>query len=198
MEESLSSRFDVSGFPTIKFFKNGKPTEYAGGRTKKEIVAYLKKKSGPAAQPIATAEEADAGKQSNDIAVFGVFESAESPEAKAFVEAAESIELMFFIVTDPAVATHLEATAPAVIIHTDFEETPFKYDGDFTSVQDITKFCVGSSLPLVIEFTDEVRQILSLFFASSMLHYVVHIGLSMCLHVSGKCHDDVSIFAVST
>lgn len=32
-EKSLGSKFEIKGFPTIKFFKNGKPTEYNGGRT---------------------------------------------------------------------------------------------------------------------------------------------------------------------
>ena len=32
-EKSLGSKYEIKGFPTIKFFKNGKPTEYNGGRT---------------------------------------------------------------------------------------------------------------------------------------------------------------------
>ena len=36
-EKSLGSKFEIKGFPTIKFFKNGKPTEYNGGRTEPGI-----------------------------------------------------------------------------------------------------------------------------------------------------------------
>lgn len=30
----LGTRFGVQGFPTLKFFRNGKPSDYEGGRTK--------------------------------------------------------------------------------------------------------------------------------------------------------------------
>lgn len=44
---SLASKYDVSGFPTLKFFINGFPTDYSGPRKADSLVPYLKKLATP-------------------------------------------------------------------------------------------------------------------------------------------------------
>ena len=56
IESELGKQFGVKGYPTLKWFKNGKPTEYSGGRTADPIVAWVEKKTGPAAVPLNDAE----------------------------------------------------------------------------------------------------------------------------------------------
>nr|XP_045016814.1 protein disulfide-isomerase A4 isoform X2 [Jaculus jaculus] len=43
----LASRFDVSGYPTIKILKKGQAVDYEGSRTQEEIVARVKEVSQP-------------------------------------------------------------------------------------------------------------------------------------------------------
>jgi protein disulfide-isomerase A1 len=47
-EKDLGAKFEVEGFPTLKWFVNGKPQEYNGGRVTKEIVSWIEKHTGPA------------------------------------------------------------------------------------------------------------------------------------------------------
>jgi len=42
----LAQKYDVSGYPTIKIFKNGKAEEYEGPRESKGIVSFVKKAVG--------------------------------------------------------------------------------------------------------------------------------------------------------
>lgn len=44
----ISQKYEVTGFPTIKFFSkdNKEPEDYDGGRTEADIVAYLNEKCG--------------------------------------------------------------------------------------------------------------------------------------------------------
>merc|ERR1711997_776409 len=59
-EGAVAEKFEVRGYPTLKFFRNGKATEYGGGRTADTIVSWLEKKTGPPALALASVEEATA------------------------------------------------------------------------------------------------------------------------------------------
>jgi len=51
-EKETGTKFDIEGFPTLKFFKNGEASEYNGPREAKGIVSWLLKKTGPACTEI--------------------------------------------------------------------------------------------------------------------------------------------------
>merc|ERR1712226_982711 len=76
-EGPLAEKFEVRGYPTLKFFKNGKPTEYNGGRTADTIVTWVEKKTGPAAVALADVAAAAKFVEDNEIAVLGFFADAE-------------------------------------------------------------------------------------------------------------------------
>merc|ERR1712212_1110190 len=58
VHSKVAEKFGVRGYPTLKFFRNGKDSEYGGGRTEPEIVNWLKKKTGPPATVVDTVEAA--------------------------------------------------------------------------------------------------------------------------------------------
>ena len=72
-EKELGEKYQVKGYPTIKFFRNnGKaPLDFSAGRTAADIVAWLKKKTGPPALNVETVEEAKALIEANEVVLFG-------------------------------------------------------------------------------------------------------------------------------
>jgi len=48
----IAGRFGVTGFPTLKFFRDGNPSDYNADRTAEAIVSYVKKQTLPAVSEI--------------------------------------------------------------------------------------------------------------------------------------------------
>merc|ERR1712024_220573 len=91
-ESKLAEKFEVRGYPTLRFFKNGKPMEYGGGRTAETIISWVEKKTGPPAKALAGADDAKAFVEGKDVAVIGCFADQTTDGAKAFLGAASSMD----------------------------------------------------------------------------------------------------------
>jgi protein disulfide-isomerase/protein disulfide-isomerase A1 len=48
VESALAQQFGVQGYPTLKYFVGGEPSEYDGGRDAPKIVEWIKSMAGPA------------------------------------------------------------------------------------------------------------------------------------------------------
>jgi len=72
-EPSLAEKYEVRGYPTLKFFRSGKPSEYKGGRTSEEIVNWLKKRTGPAAITVDNVETVKMMTEKEDVFIVGFF-----------------------------------------------------------------------------------------------------------------------------
>lgn len=48
VEADVCQQYDVNGYPTLKVFRNGVPTDYSGPRKADGIVSYMNKQSLPA------------------------------------------------------------------------------------------------------------------------------------------------------
>jgi len=153
-QTKLGEKYQVQGYPTIKFFKEGKPVEYTGGRTETEIVTWLKKKTGPPATDLDSAEAVTKFLE-KEVAVIGFFADKESEAAKAFIKAADGIDdVEFGLVTDAALAKEQNVEGDKVVLFKKFDEGRNDYDGKYDA-DEIQKFVKANQLPLVTEFSDE-------------------------------------------
>merc|ERR1712079_625583 len=157
-ESKLAEKFEVRGYPTLKFFKYGKDQEYTGGRTADTIVTWLDKKTGPPAKTLATAEESKAFIEENEIAVVGFFKDAASADAKVFLAVADKMDdYPFAIVSDEALFTEHDVKADGVVLFKKFDDGRNDFEGEVTD-EELTKFISGNALPLVVEFNQDTAQ----------------------------------------
>jgi len=104
LQAELGERFKIRGYPTLKFFVDGTPVEYGGGRTADEIVQWVVKKSGPPAALVATVADLNKLRDANEVAVLGLFKSdaADNEALALFNTVAKSVDSVAFGVTHDA------------------------------------------------------------------------------------------------
>ncbi|KXS15919.1 protein disulfide isomerase [Gonapodya prolifera JEL478] len=157
-EEEVCSEHGVKGYPTLKVFRSGSPTDYNGARQADGIVSYMKKQLLPAVSEI-TLKNAESFIDSEKVVVVGFFKSTDSEEYKALVSAANVLrdEFLFGATVDEAVVSKYEATTPSVILFKKFDEGKSVYpaEGESFSVESLSSFVQVQSLPLVDQIAPE-------------------------------------------
>merc|ERR1712183_765448 len=157
-ESSIAEKFEVRGYPTLKFFKNGKALEYGGGRTADTILSWVEKKTGPPAKTLASLEEAKAFADGKSVAVIGYFKDQTTEAAKEFLAAASIMDdFQFGITGDDAVAAEYGVEGEAVVLLKDFDDGKAVLSEGITE-EAVVKFVSSESLPLVVDFNHETAQ----------------------------------------
>merc|ERR1711994_303546 len=170
-ESSLGEKFEVRGYPTVKFFKNGKPVEYGGGRTAETIVSWVEKKTGPPAKTLSGAEDAKAFVEGKTVAVIGCFADETTDGAKAFLGAASSMDdIPFGITGDEAVCSEHGVSGEGVVVLKTFDDGKAILTEDLTADK-IAQFISSESLPLVIDFNHETAQ--KIFSGEAKSHFLM-------------------------
>jgi len=157
-EGKVAEKYEVRGYPTLKFFKNGKDMEYNGGRTADTIISWLEKKTGPPAKTLDTVDAAKAFIEENKIAVIGFFKDAASAAAKEFLSVAGTMDdYPFGLVSDDAVFAEYEVKGESVALFKKFDEGRNNFEGEISEAA-LVKFVAGNALPLVVDFNQETAQ----------------------------------------
>ena len=158
VHSELAQSFEVRGYPTLKFFRNGKPTEYGGGRDSASIVAWLKKKSGPAAKELKTQDEFKDFQESAEVVIVAYYKSSE--EAKDYLEVAALVDdIQFAVIYDAEVAKAVELKENTISMFKKFDDGRV----DFTEnevAEKLKTWIQGNRLPLVSEFSQETASVI--------------------------------------
>uniref|UniRef100_A0A0P4WI78 Protein disulfide-isomerase n=1 Tax=Scylla olivacea TaxID=85551 RepID=A0A0P4WI78_SCYOL len=204
-ETELAEEHGVRGYPTLKFFRNGKPMDYNGGRQADDIVNWLLKKTGPPAKAIASVDEAKALIDASPVVIIGFFKDQESAGAKQFLAAAGATDdHPFGITSEDVVFKEYEVEGEGIILFKDFDEGKNKYEGEITE-EGISKFVSANSLPLVVDFNHEtaskifggeIKSHLLIFLSKEAGHYDTH--MEACMNVAKSFKGQVLFVTINT
>jgi len=152
IETELGSRFSISGYPTLKVFRNGKASEFDGPREANGIVKKMRSMSGPSA-PLITSNAA-LDKFAAHLTEVGVvaFVKDGSAEATTFKSLADANreEFRFAIVTDAAITKHAGAEVGSIVVFrpASFETRKESTSAAKQSVNDLKQFVLKNAVPL--------------------------------------------------
>lgn len=158
IHKNLATKFGIEGFPTLKLFTNGSPSEYNGGRTEAEIVAWMKKKTGPAIRTLNSLAEVESFSQEAEVVL--VYFGDNSSHLDAFNRVARSNDdLLFASVNSQEANTKYEVQSGTVVLFKKFDEGRNNLTGELTE-ESLRTFIKAHSTPLVMKFDEKCAQVI--------------------------------------
>ncbi|XP_072513551.1 protein disulfide-isomerase A4 isoform X2 [Salminus brasiliensis] len=159
VESDLASRFDVTGYPTLKLFRKGKVFEYNGPREKFGIVDYMSEQAGaPSKQVQALKQIQELLKDGDDAVIVGVFSAEEDAVYEIYQEACNSLrdDYKFRHTFSSEIAKFLKASSGQVVMlqpekfKSKYESSSYSFTiKDSTSASELQDFFKKHTLPLV-------------------------------------------------
>jgi len=135
----------------------GEPIEYEGGRTSSEIVAWIRKKTGPASKQYTSVSEVESFQSGNEVAVVFFGEASRSSFSVYESTAKGYDDVTFGHCVTQECLSHFKATQDSVVLFKKFDEGRNDFDGKFET-DEIKKFIHSNQLALVSEFNQETAQ----------------------------------------
>lgn len=163
-EKEVAGKHEVQGYPSLKWFIDGKEAmDYSGGRTADDIIRWVKKKTGPATTEIADLEAFEKAQKDNKVFVLGFFEKYEGDEHQAYEEAAQKSDDAAFLKTTSAdVAAKLGLTkSPSFGLGRTYDDFGFEAasgEGKAFDAKTLEAFIKAEKLPAFTEFSQETSQ----------------------------------------
>ncbi|KAL8606439.1 hypothetical protein ACOMHN_015528 [Nucella lapillus] len=146
-ETTTCGKYGVSGYPTLKIFRNGEDSEdYKGPREASGIVKFMAGKAGPSSKELKNMKDYNDFLEREGGCVIGFFKDGESDKAKTFQKAASGIEdLRFAHTTATDIMDKTKYQDEVVlfrpkVMKNKFEDNAVKFTGDATNKDKIKTF----------------------------------------------------------
>ncbi|KAK2817261.1 hypothetical protein Q5P01_025452 [Channa striata] len=183
-ETELAEEFDVVSFPTLKLFINGdrkQPVDYTGKRSAEGIIQWMKRRSGPGAAVLDSAESAAHFINAHNVTVVGFFDDLESDAAKVLKELAfDMTDVEFAMTANPKVFQKYGVKGSSVVLFKKFDDGRADFalseDGKLDK-NNVTHFIKDNSLALIIKFKQETSD--KIFTSSIRLHSLLFINFTV-------------------
>ncbi|XP_068579153.1 protein disulfide-isomerase A3 [Cebidichthys violaceus] len=161
---NICSKYGVSGYPTLKIFRDGDETgPYEGPRTADGIVSFLKKQAGPASVELKTDAELTKYTSDQDASVVGFFADDKSTAQVEFMKAASALRdnYRFAHTNSEALLQSHGIDGEGIVLfrpprlNNKFEESSVKYSEDKYTNSKIKKFIQDNIFGICPHMTDD-------------------------------------------
>ena len=153
--EKLKIKFQISSYPTLKFFREGQVVGYKGTRKQNDIITWLKQKIIPATKTLISVEETKKFIEGNDVVIIAFFKNANHDGVKEILKTAEELDDFSYSFA----TAHLQDIFAANNIKEDgiylfrtFDNSPVKYPHKTFHPIDVKLFINKNAVPSFIEF----------------------------------------------
>ena len=158
VNKKMSEKYKIQGFPTTKLFIKGNPIEYNGGRTEKDVVSWMRKKTGPVTTKIES--EADLEKFKNDNEVALVYFGSDAKDLEEFTKAARNDDEHVFATVEKNEIIERENVKPrTVLLFKKFDEGKNELKEEINE-NNINEFITKHASPRVMKFDDKAAQLI--------------------------------------
>lgn len=159
VEKEISEMYGVTGYPTLKVFRNGRRADYEGPRDAEGIAKHMVKLSQPAAKELANLKMVDRFMDKMDVTIIAFVDKQD--DIREYMDAAEKLRDVFNLgyTTDEAAFKKYDAKPGDMIIfypsvfHSKFEPKSRTYNKPGASAEDMIVFIKDHSTPLVGKLT---------------------------------------------
>ncbi|KZW04242.1 protein disulfide isomerase [Exidia glandulosa HHB12029] len=155
-QADLCQTHGVQGYPTLKVFRNGTPTDYTGPRKADGIISYMVKQSLPAVTDVTAANHAEF-KAADRVVVIAYATASSDAAVPVFSQVAEKHrdDYLFGLSTDAAAISEAGVTPPAVVLYRKFDEPKLEFGKATFTAEELEEYLKTNSMPLVDEVGPE-------------------------------------------